>query len=1127
VRILLAPNNESSEKVFECLLGWSRSGLLEPFAWRGTDPGQALGSSAQVLRVEAGESRELLLGAALQGFDESNDELIGFYAATPHEGFDSEFAEAAAACVDLLSRTIAHDSTRPARCTMVVAPSQIAQPVPRGLLSQSFASNVYIAPEDRAEPKDPNRLLGNEAVFPMHAAHAIATVADLWNEPDAGRPSVVDVLARRQPHNQLAIQVVRCFSRGIDFGYLPDHVSAGIFHGGGGWPNPDSERFDRIDDAETVVPFLANDYLDAFSQELGLSKFNPHQLQDPEPLGLLEAFRLLVRLIVMRIRRKPFEVVRQRLDAIHNRAADWVENQAGPDSGIRVKRRGRSEGSVGERIELDAVLEKPLVVPDGPVAEAWTALRRLVLGLVDGSELPDGIDRTRLVNGRRQRALVTQPAVLAPDPDSDPPPVDSEGPICDPMRLDPALAGEESSGEELPEEEAEPAVSDALREWSQPHRSALLWRVGVGLGEALLTARREAQVAPPPDLKEDGDAADGGEEEAASPTSGKERKGLGRRLRRAVLTSTAVAALAIAVAASQLALIGVAAALVAVGILWFLALAGAARRWFLGNEAIGRREDEQELARLNAALKRSLRMGDEIRLARRYREYLDWAEMLARFVHKPWVGDALGRVALSPPLDHATLPAAFSVGVTDISEHELERLSAAAGSGVFNPGWLSGLYETTERLEMTEIGVRRGLPVEQAEVDRDDPATDVGKDREGPRKRLLDAVRRGKHRSLTGSELEKEVLRHLGDMKPDNVCERVVVLPTADGATAGEEIDALPPSLAGFQPPASLAPLVEELSPAVVKVECEPEYRALGGSGVIIGDEGLVATAAGAVDGADSISVSTADGRRLDAQLVRVDRDSDLALLSLEAGGELAGVPVPDSAVVVQGDPVVGIGAASTGKGPARVTWGLVVASERSVKRRGGQGASTRVVQVVYRSGESVAGAPMFGLDGRLLGIHLSPSREDAGDSRNQRVSSVIPLEPLRRLMQGEPVEPGERSGASGAGARSRDPVTKPSTFVEGLTDLDAAPALLRHHWKDAETKNETRETIPSAEEAVVGSDKFSSLAAKLAFQNPLRILVHRVDLVAPSGVAELSSFPGAEQEDLGPDEEMVASEKF
>lgn len=1129
MRILLVPNNESSKKVFECLLGWSRSGLLEPFAWRGVDPGQALGSSTQVLRVEAGEGRELLLGAALHGFDESNDELIGFYPATPQEGFEPSFIETATACVDLLSQTIAHDATRPARCTMVMAPSEIAQPVPPEILSQSFASNVYIAPEDRAEPKDPNRLLGNEAVFPMHAAHAIATVADLWHDPDADRPSVVDVLARRQPHNHLAAQVIRCFSRGIDFGYLPDHVSAGIFYGSGGWPNPDSSRFDRIDDAQAVVPHLVNNYMDTYRQELGLSEFTPHRLQDPESLGLFEAFRLLLRLIVMRIRRKPFEVVRQRLDAIHNAAADWVEKQAGPDSGIRVKRRGRSEGAAEDTVGLDALLEGPLVVPDGPVSEAWTALRRLVLGLVDGSELPDGIESARLVNGRGQRALVTEPAVLAPDPDSDPPPVDGPaGPICDPLRLDPRLAGEASSGEASAGEEAEDAVSDALREWSEPHRSALLWRVGVRLGEVLLTARREVQAAPEPESEGDRDSVDV-EEKAPSQSSGEQRTGLRRRLRKVVFLSTGIALVATAVAISQLALVGVAVALVAIGLLWFLALASAARRWFLANEEIGRREDEQELARLNAALKRSLRMGDEIRLARRYREYLDWAEMLARLVHKPWVGDSLDRVDLSPPLDHATLPAAFSVGVADISEHELERLSAAAGSGVFNPGWLTGLYNTTERLEMTEMGVRRGLPVEQAEVDREDPTTDVGKDREGPRNRLLDAVRSGRHRSLDGSELEKQVLRHLGDLNPDRVCERVVVLPTADGASAGEEIDALPPSLAGFQPPATLQLLVGELSPMVVRIECEPEYRALGGTGVVVGDEGLVITASEVIDGADSISVFTSSGKRLDAELVRIESSTNLALLSLGEGNDLAGVPLPESAAVFQGDPVIGIGYPLSGQNRPAVTWGLVTTSERSVRRRGGQADAplARVLQAVYHGAQDAMGAPMFGLDGTLLGIHLAPSGGDADYLRCQRVSTVAPLAALRELMEGNEGEPTGRQGGTQRRGPVHDSVTRPSTFIDELTRVDEAPALLRHHWKDANARNEIKEKIPSLENAVEGTDKFSSLAANLAFQAPLRILVHRVDLVAPSKVIDLSSFPTADQEDHGPEEEMVPSENF
>ena len=267
MRVLLLPDNGSATKVVDCLLGWSRSGLLGPLRLVRDRPGQVLTEEARVSRVEAGEARELLLGAALQDSDGSKDELIACYPAVAAEGFDAGFADAAAAYVDLLARTIAHDATRPARCTMLAAPSQIGQAVPPGLLRQSFASNVYVAPEDRAEPRDPNRLLGNEEVFPMHAAHAIATVGDLWNEPESERPSVIDVLAERQPHNQLAIQIVRCFSRGIDFGYLPDHVSAGIFHGDGGWPNPDPERLDRIDDPQRIVAPVVNDYMTAFRQD--------------------------------------------------------------------------------------------------------------------------------------------------------------------------------------------------------------------------------------------------------------------------------------------------------------------------------------------------------------------------------------------------------------------------------------------------------------------------------------------------------------------------------------------------------------------------------------------------------------------------------------------------------------------------------------------------------------------------------------------------------------------------------------------------------------------------------------------------------------------------------------------
>jgi len=1053
--------------------------------------------------VEAGESRELLLGAALQGSDASADELIAFYPATPGEGFEPDFAATAIGYVELLSQTIAHDATRPARCTMVVAPSQIGQPVPPALLSQSFASNVYIAPEDRAEPRDPNRLLGNEEVFPMHAAHAIATVADLWNEPDAERQPVVEVLAKRQPHNQLAIQVVRCYSRVIDFGYLPDHVSAGIFYSEGGWPNPNPEALDRIDDPESIVPFVVGDYMKAFGQELGLSEFEPQRLRDPEPLGLFEAFRLLVNLIVLRLRRKPFEIVRQRIDSIHNAAADWVEKQAGPDSGIRVKRRGESKG--GEAVELEEVLEKPLVVPDGPVAEAWSALRRLVLGLVDGSDLPQGIDQVRLVNGRGQRALVTDPAALAPDPDSEPPPLSGrEGPICDPLDLDPTLVAQGPNG----------PASEALTEWSQPHSSSLLWRVGARIGGALLAAKREAEAPAAPEPDDEAEEKEEGEE----PTAPEQRRLLRKRLRKTLSLTSFAAFLVAAIAVGQLSPIGIAVALVATGVLWFLALASAARRWLLADEAISRREDEEKLARLNASLKRSLRMGDAIRLERRYREYLDWAEMLGWLVHKPWVGDPLDRVSLSPPIDHGTLPAAFGVGVAEISALGLERLSAAAGSGVFGPGWLAGLYEATERLEMTEIGIRRGLPAAEAEVERPDPAADIGRDREGPRRRLLDAIRRGKHRSLNGSELGEEVLRYLGDLAPDRVCERVAVLPTADKATVGEEIDALPPPLAGFQPPASLPGLVADLAPSVVRIECSAKHRDFGGSGAIVG-AGLVATALEVVEGATSIAVTTADGERHEAELKATVSDAKLALVSFEGGAEAAVLPLPDAEAAFQGDAVIGVGRPFADHEEPTATWGFVTASERQLAIPGVP--AVPVFQVAYHRAEGAGGAPAFNLEGELLGVHCTAPGAEPSDLRSQRISNVVPVAEVRRLVEGGG-EPADRSRRPARARRvERQEVITPAAFVEGLTHVDPPPALLPHHWKDAQKKNEAKETIPSVEEAAAGTDSFSSLAGRVAFLVPLRILVHRVDLVAPVNVRDLKSFPEAEGPDQGPEEKV------
>ena len=328
---------------------------------------------------------------------------------------------------------------------------------------------------------------------------------------------------------------------------------------------------------------------------------------------------------------------------------------------------------------------------------------------------------------------------------------------------------------------------------------------------------------------------------------------------------------------------------------------------------------------------------------------------------------------------------------------------------------------------MIELEVRRGLAPEDAEVQRKDPAQDLTEEREGPRRRLLDAIRRGKHRSLSESELALGVLDYLGDRAPDQVCDRVAVLPTADRATLGEEIDALPPPLSGFRPPEMLEHLVAELSPAVVQIESRSRHRDFGGTGVVIDKPGLVATSLEAVQGAETISMLTSTGQRVEAELRATDADSKLALISFEADDQLA-VALPDEVRSVQGDPVVGIGRGFAGNGSPSATWGLVTAGERKVEVVGAP--AVPVFQVAYHRAEGADGAPVFGLEGELLGVQVLAAAGAARGRGSQLISNVVPVDQVRRLMEGgiETAVAGRRSRRprNRRGSRTLPPISLP-----------------------------------------------------------------------------------------------------
>src|SRR5439155_27099425 len=111
-------------------------------------------------------------------------------------------------------------------------------------------------------------------------------------------------------------------------------------------------------------------------------------MPEPTKLGLLDALRRLVAERWARIRRKPFDWAGNTARRLHDAAAARIERLAGPDSDIRVRSWHEGRPRDGDGMHLDDLcehLDRPFFVPDGAVGPAWTELRHLSLGLVDGS----------------------------------------------------------------------------------------------------------------------------------------------------------------------------------------------------------------------------------------------------------------------------------------------------------------------------------------------------------------------------------------------------------------------------------------------------------------------------------------------------------------------------------------------------------------------------------------------------------------------------------------------------------------------------------------------------------------------------------------------------------------------
>lgn len=147
------------------------------------------------------------------------------------------------------------------------------------------------------------------------------------------------------------------------------------------------------------------------------------------------------------------------------------------------------------------------------------------------------------------------------------------------------------------------------------------------------------------------------------------------------------------------------------------------------------------------------------------------------------------------------------------------------------------------------------------------------------------------------------------------------------------------------------------------------------GSGFVISEDGFIVTNNHVIDKADQISIEFYSGLELEATVVGTDRNTDLALLKVEADEPLEFVSFGDSDVSRVGDWVMAVGN-PLGQGFS-VSAGIISARNRALS-----GTYDDFIQTDAAINRGNSGGPLFNMDGEVIGVNtaiLSPNGGSIG----------------------------------------------------------------------------------------------------------------------------------------------------
>lgn len=167
------------------------------------------------------------------------------------------------------------------------------------------------------------------------------------------------------------------------------------------------------------------------------------------------------------------------------------------------------------------------------------------------------------------------------------------------------------------------------------------------------------------------------------------------------------------------------------------------------------------------------------------------------------------------------------------------------------------------------------------------------------------------------------------------------------------------------------------------------------GSGFFISADGYVLTNCHVIEGANSVSVTTRNGKRYDAAIVGYDATNDVALLKVDAG-EFPYVTIGSSADLIVGDQVAAIGN-PLGELTSTMTVGYVSGKERDVTT---DGTTINMIQTDAAINSGNSGGPLFNMKGEVVGITTAKySGNSSSGASIEGIGFAIPIDDVMKVV--------------------------------------------------------------------------------------------------------------------------------